>query len=1120
MSPNQEQPNSKATEVTSTAAKAPTVSAAQIYSIMTKGERNLTEEQRAAVEDASVVTPSLVVAGAGSGKTELMAVRVLWLVANGYAAPNEILGLTFTRKAASELNKRIFDNLLKLRDSDFWPAELEFDFLPPNVSTYNSYANTIFRDSALALGYEPEAPVLTDAGAYLLAKETVLKYGSAVHPGLADADIKIDTLVGAVQKLAAEMTDHLATADQIESEVTKVLESLTGLEKVAGKGVYEEYGYMADNRAKVQNTPLVARLAEAFKDEKRRQGFVDYSDQVALAELAVRTIPAVRDAEREKYKFVLLDEYQDTSFLQTRLLTGLFSHKPVYAVGDPNQSIYGWRGASASNLAEFGNDFGTGLGTGYFAATQYLLSTSWRNPSKVLELANHLAKPLAATAGDLELVTLQTRDNAGEGEVFAQYFDSTIIEAAQTAEWFKNKMKAAGPKATAALLMRSRGQMPTFVEQLEARGLEVEVVGLGGLLEMPEVVDLVAALKVLARPEAGSELIRLLSGPRWRIGVSDIAGLHRYAKSVAKQLKYEYSEDFGSDGTASLVDALDIIADSPSETAAGITDVGFARLKDAGGVFRRMRQLLGLNLSELVTAVAAELWLDIEVMSHPNRKNPMAHLNAFNNVVANYVAGSNYSSLTTFLDWLDFAEGREKFEVPSVTPESGVIQVMTVHASKGLEWDFVAVCNLIERSFPSTNAKDGHGWLKESKLPYPLRGDSASLPVWHYESPADQKASNEAVKRFVEDCKDHQVIEETRLVYVAVTRPKQALLLTGAAWKPGVTKPVDPSSFLHAANAIVPVKGLEPVEGYDDSPWKSWVTPQAPDELSGKIQQWPLDPLSEKSRALLTRAASETLAAFGSSASIDEADELNRQIDLLITERERLRRQSKSVDLPVRVPASRFKDFIMKTAEVAEQYRRPMPSEPFAATRTGTLFHNWIEASYSNASISVPFEELDDLDLDDIELDTDAEDLTEAKLEFLKANFAQSEWVNQTPVAVEIEIQLTHGINTFICKLDAVFETANGVEIVDWKTGKSPKDEAELEERSMQLALYKMAYSAYSKTKPGAKAIEPPDVSVAFYYVAENKVIRPTSVLNEAEIFDLFNVKVVAPASPSAAPAS
>jgi len=1094
----------------------PTVSADQIYSLMTGGKRTLTDEQRAAVEAASVEKPTLVVAGAGSGKTELMAVRVLWLVANGFAKPTEVLGLTFTRKAASELNRRIFDNLVLLRNSDLWPADNTEDLLPPNVSTYNSYANSIFRDSALGLGYEPDAPLLSDASAYLLAKETVLKFGSEIDPNLGEGDFKLNGLVESVQKMAADMTDHLASAQQIEDLITSVLQHNSGLEKVLGKGDYEEYGYMRSKiRDKIQSTPLVAKLAEAYKAEKRRQGFVDYSDQVALAELAVRTMPDIKEAERGKYKYILLDEYQDTSFLQTRLLTELFNRKAVYAVGDPNQSIYGWRGASATNLSEFANDFGTGFETGDFGAKQFTLSTSWRNPVKVLELANHLASPLHSTAGNLNLVTLQSRNGAPLGEIDARFLDTTLIEAEQTAKWFKQKMQQKNEPSTAALLLRTRNQMHVFVEQLEAAGLEVEVVGLGGLLEMPEIVDLVCALKVIARPTAGSELIRLLTGPRWRIGVSDLAGLHRYAKSVAKQLKYEFDDDFGSDGQSSLVDSLDIIADSPSANAAGITEAGFTRLKDAGKVFRNMRQLLGLSLPELTKSVAQELWLDVEVMSQPNRKNPMAHLNAFANVVANYANNSNYTSLNTFLDWLDFAEEREKFEIPAVTPETGVVQVITVHAAKGLEWDFVAVGNLIKDSFPSTLAKDGIGWLRSSNLPYPLRGDRASLPEWKFENPQDQKAAQAAVDEFERAWRAHQEIEETRLVYVAVTRPREALLLTGSVWKPSLKRPIDPSKFLLRAHEIIPVSGFEPAEGFDDAPWQAWASPENPIDTTSNVRSWPIDPLSERSRTKLTLAAASSREAID--AGLDEdprvaADGLNQQIDLLIAERETLLQQSQTVELPVRVPASRFKDFVLKTAEVAEDYRRPMPSQPFAATRTGTLFHSWIESSYANDSISIPFDELDDLELDDRELDAKADDLTEAQLAELKANFAKSEWVDQTPLAVEIEVQLTHGVNTFICKLDAVFETESGVEIVDWKTGKSPKDPSELEERSMQLALYKLAYAKYAQTKPEAKTVRPGDISVAFFYVAENLVIRPPAVLNEIEIFDLFAEKVTKPA--------
>ena len=144
------------------------VSAQQIYSEVMGKSYALTAEQQRAVDQAAVDAPSLVVAGAGSGKTELMAVRVLWLVANGHARPEQILGLTFTRKAASELNKRIYENLLKLRDSAYWPAAVPKDFIQPTVTTYNSYANGIYRENALGLGYESDSVLLTEAAACLL----------------------------------------------------------------------------------------------------------------------------------------------------------------------------------------------------------------------------------------------------------------------------------------------------------------------------------------------------------------------------------------------------------------------------------------------------------------------------------------------------------------------------------------------------------------------------------------------------------------------------------------------------------------------------------------------------------------------------------------------------------------------------------------------------------------------------------------------------------------------------------------------------------------------------------------------------------------------------------------
>ena len=146
-------------------------SAQQVFSVVSKNQ--LTAEQAAAISDASIDGPSLVIAGAGSGKTELMSVRTLYLVANALAKPSEILGLTFTRKAASELSNRVNAGLVELRESAFWPSGLAEDFEPPKITTYNSFGNEIFRSLSLQVGFEADATLLTEAGAISLAREIV-----------------------------------------------------------------------------------------------------------------------------------------------------------------------------------------------------------------------------------------------------------------------------------------------------------------------------------------------------------------------------------------------------------------------------------------------------------------------------------------------------------------------------------------------------------------------------------------------------------------------------------------------------------------------------------------------------------------------------------------------------------------------------------------------------------------------------------------------------------------------------------------------------------------------------------------------------------------------------------
>ena len=1046
----------------------------QVYKVVKDYE--LTQEQQAAVQDAPTDSPTLVVAGAGSGKTELMAVRVMWLVANGIARPEEILGLTFTRKAAAELSKRIYDSLLKLRDTPMWPEDLEYDFSPPVISTYNAYANNLFRDNALAIGYESDAVLLTEAAAYQLAREVVVKHGSQIDSRINEIDWNLNSIVESVLAMAQSMTDNLVDESDVEREIEMARVAISDLPQKSGSTNTEAFSYISQVVQPLSQTPVIAKLAAGYQAEKKRQGFVDYADQVALAELAVRILPEVGQQVRSTHKQVLLDEYQDTSFLQTRLLQNLFSGTAVFAVGDPNQSIYGWRGASASNLSSFHSDFRASENT-----KRFTLSTSWRNPKQVLTLANHLID-------SLKVVELAASPSAKEGHIQIDFSQDIETEAKVSAGWFKQRLTN---DSTAALLMRKRSQMPTFVAALEAEGLEVEVVGLGGLLEMPEVVDLVSALKVIHSPASGSALIRLLAGPRWRIGAKDLERLHHYAKrksKVADELREKINLGLAPEDALSLVDALDLLLeDNQDLTTIGFSDLALARLRDAAQLFQKMRQQTGLGLVEFVRSVEQELWLDIEVQANPRRKNPMAHLNAFAAIVAGFANSNNQPHLGGFLSWLEFADEKERFEAPNSSASQGVVQVLTIHAAKGLEWDYVAIANLVDGDFPSTG-KGSSGWLGVGKLPYPLRGDSASLPVWQYLNCSTQPEVKATIDAFKLDMKAHLLNEELRLMYVATTRPKKELLLTGSYWKAGNKNSRLPSQFLISACELMNKK-IDEIESQEN-----------PLELVAAVEQWPLDPLGERHRINLERAAKkvsngaieeDSTIRLEEIQAVHDGDKIQQDIDLLLMERQESFQQLEEINLPVRIPASSFKDFIADFEATSQRIRRPMPQAPYKQTRSGTLFHSWVEGQFGFGQF------FGEQSYEDSGLET-LESLAFENIEQLQQNFSKSRFAKMTPLDVEREIQFTIGQNTFICKLDAVFATDSGVLIVDWKTGKAPKNKADEKLRSLQLALYRLAYSQFT-------GVPIEKIEVCFYFVAEDLELVPEAIADESELMQLWS---------------
>src|SRR5690606_17883787 len=292
-----------------------------------------TPEQAAVIE--APLEPMVVMAGAGSGKSETMAGRVVWLVANGLVKPANVLGLTFTRKAAAELATRVRERLAGLAEAGLIDPELLHD--EPTVSTYHSYASRLVTDHALREGLEPTMRLVTPAVSWQLASRVV-----AVYDGPMDrVELSPASVTAAVLELAGELSEHLRGPDDVRR---------------IGEWLHDRHAELTGRVTKAQKRPLAVQaareqllpLVEAYERLKRRREVIDYGDQMALAARIAARHREVGEIERSRFAVVLLDEYQDTSHAQLVLLRSLFGGgHPVTAVGDPCQSIYGWRGASA-----------------------------------------------------------------------------------------------------------------------------------------------------------------------------------------------------------------------------------------------------------------------------------------------------------------------------------------------------------------------------------------------------------------------------------------------------------------------------------------------------------------------------------------------------------------------------------------------------------------------------------------------------------------------------------------------------------------------------------------------------------------------------------------------------
>ncbi|MDX3456625.1 ATP-dependent DNA helicase [Streptomyces sp. ME02-8801-2C] len=796
--------------------------------------------------------PQVIVAGAGSGKTTVMAARVVWLVGTGQVAPEQVLGLTFTNKAAGELAERVRKALVKAGVTD--PDVIDPDNPPgePVISTYHSFAGRLLTDHGLRIGLEPTARLLADATRYQLAAR-VLREAPGPYPSLTRS---FPDLVSDLLNLDAELAEHLVRPEELRAYDAELLRALEGA-KLTNADLRKVPETAAARRE-------LAELVTRYRAAKRERDLLDFGDQIALSATLAR-IPEVGRGLREEFRVVLLDEYQDTSVAQRILLAGLFgggTGHPVTAVGDPCQAIYGWRGASVANLDDFPEHFAHADGG---SAVRQSLSENRRSGGRLLDLANGLAEPLRAMHAGVE--ALRPAPGAErDGQVRCALLRTHAEEIDWLADSIAHLVNTGKAPGEIAVLCRTATDFAEIQGALVARDIPVEVVGLSGLLHLPEVADLVSVCEVLQDPGANASLVRLLTGPRWRIGPRDLALLGRRARFLVAHARVgdpddpdrrlaEAVEGVDPAEVISLADALDTFLET-SMRGEGDDDglpfspdarVRFARLATE---LRDLRRSLADPLMDVLHRVLAVTGLEVELSASPQALAARRRetLSNFLDIAASFAARESEASLLAFLGFLRTAAQYEKGLDNALPGGENTVKVLTAHKSKGLEWDVVAVPGLVTGTFPSAQGREK--WTSQAKvLPHGLRGDTATLPdieAW----------DSRGMKAFQEAMKDHQHTEELRLGYVTFTRPRSLLLGSGHWWGPSQKKPRGPSDFLWALHNHC-AAGHGETEVWADEPEEGEENPALHATTADQVWPLPLDDAAFRRR----RAAAETVLA-------------------------------------------------------------------------------------------------------------------------------------------------------------------------------------------------------------------------------------------------------------------
>jgi len=972
-----------------------------------------TPEQWAAV--TAPVGPMHLIAGAGSGKTAVMAARIVHLVEQLGVAPSSVLALTFTNKAAAELEERVRDALAAGRAAGEPAADLG-DGAPEQVTvhTYHAFAADLVKSYGVRVGIEPNADLLSEAQQYQILL--------GILDGERFEHLHVRTAGATIRKtleLAAACADHLVEPGAVAAHAKLLQERAAAGERMPDWQV----------QAALERIELT-RLVERYAEEKRRRSRIDFGDQVAKAFELVATQPDLTEALRTRYPHVLLDEYQDTNIAQRRLMQLLCPPgSSIVAVGDARQAIYAFRGATMYNLLSFREHFPCEGGHG--TPEPLSLSVNFRSGRRILELANSVIETIPQERrGGLPLVP---RTGAGEGDVRAALLTDQLAEADFVADQVVRAHEQGLAEGTypawrdIAVLVRSKRLLGPLREALEHRDLPVEVVGLSGLLETPEIVDLIAVLRVIEDPGDNVALTRQLLGPRWRIGYRHLVRFARWTSRQNWGLKDVLPGEDPDPGNVSfaLSEALDHL-----DEVEGLDQEAHARLVAFRDEVRDLRRRADAPLLDLVQTVLERtgMWAELEASADRRTAAARQNLATFLDRVAAFAPVDGAPSLRAFLTYLDAVEdAAEPVEATQPAPADSV-KLMTVHMAKGLEFPVVVVAGLSAGTardgtpkrgiFPDVRIADPR---RAQGFPYELREDAAHLPRF---------VGN--ARAFKTQLEERALEDERRLLYVAVTRAKQLLVLTAAWWYRGSEKtPKGPGPFwreaaAHPAVEIVTRAGEPPSSPLTEALRARIRWPPPPRRLEELTD--PLFPDGVAAAIELARRDPAALAALvppGDTDAFDAAVAAHRHL----VEWAGVEQAAPAPSPPRVLSVTQVLIYARCPRDFYWTVVRPLPAPPpRPAARLGSVVHRLLE----RRARGLP----DLVDLDGLGADSPARVAEPGLVERAVRNFAATPYAQLPPPEAEVGVVFRVGPWAVRGRIDAIFRTDAGVELVDWKTGK------------------------------------------------------------------------------------